>query len=199
MNRGALAHASLSGGREAVSAADKGVQHLPGSENKVDLDALLRRSGSRTLADEAEKRLDQLLDRHAHAPAAQRSETPADRGPVERLRERFRNEFVPLVEVLQAKYGDRGVNLRMDAEDFMQGGRRVNLSVEFGGTGIRLEGTVTNTSIAFCQTRYSKDDPAGLTASGPSLRTNGLTVEVFRTFVCDRITAIVELVMQSKR
>jgi hypothetical protein len=107
--------------------------------------------------------------------------------------------LIPVVDGLRAKYGTRGVEVRLDSEDFMRGGRRVDLTVEFAGTGIRLEGTVTPTSIAFLQTRYSKDDPAGLAASGPSLRINGLNSATFRDFVCERISAIVELVVQGRR
>jgi hypothetical protein len=169
-------------------------------ENAVDLDTLLRRSRTRPAGGPSERKLDSLLDKQARKDAAQASEAQKTRkNALDQLRTQFQTELIPVVDGLREKYEAKGVTVRLDADDFLSGGRRVNLNIEFAGKGIRLEGTVTPTSIAFHQTRYSKDDPAGLAASGPSLRTHGLTPTVFRDFVCDRITAIVELVIQGRR
>ena len=62
-----------------------------------------------------------------------------------------------------------------------------------------MEGTATDSAIAFRMTRYSDEDPAGLTASGPSLRTCDLDVDRFRTFVCDRIATLVQAALNRRQ
>lgn len=43
--------------------------------------------------------------------------------PVQELRQRFGQHFVPSVEMLAQRLGERGIVVQMDASDFLGGGR----------------------------------------------------------------------------
>ncbi len=53
----------------------------------------------------------------------------------------------------------------------------------------QLHGTVTTEAIAFHETRYNPDVQGEL-LSGPMLRLRALDGDVFRSFVCERLTIL---------
>ncbi len=168
------------------------------TSNPVNLDTVLRRGFTRTVSGgSAEEALDALLQTQpADAGSAGAGEPPS---PLDATRLLFRDKLIPVFEELKAKYQSRGVGLSLTADDLLQGGRGVRIVIEYGGAGLRLDGTVMSNAIAFQQTSYSQQDPAGLAASGPSLRTRDLTAETFRGFVCERIGGLVEFVASRRR
>lgn len=168
----------------------------PGDQS-IDLSALLRRSRARG-GGEGESKLDALLEQHSRSEDDAAESDPAPVTPLDRLRRLFDAELIPAFEELQNKYADKALKLTFDASRFLGGGRDITIEIEFAGAGIRLQGTVMPNLIAFQQTRYAEDDPAGLTASGPTLRTRDLTGETFRDFVCERIANLVHAVAQRK-
>jgi hypothetical protein len=162
----------------------------------VNLDAVLHRyRAKRTDEKEAESRLDSLLDLAVQPGHESGAVPPAPASALESLRRLFQDELVPAGQELAAKYRTRGILLTLDARRFLDGGRELTMSFEFKGEGLRLDGVVTPVAIAFSQTRYTTDDPAGITASGPTLRTRGLHVDAFREFLCQQIGSLVQAVM----
>ena len=175
---------------------------VSGGDQPVDLSAVLRRSTPRRAGGgQGESKLDSLLDQHSRSqegagPASKEASLPVT--PLDRLRQLVEGELIPAFEELRRKYEGKGITLVLDASNFLRGGRDIKVVIEFAGTGLRFDGTVMPNSIAFQQTRFAKDDPAGLTASGPTLRTRSLTGDTFRDFVCDRIVGLVQAVTQRK-
>ena len=116
---------------------------------------------------------------------------------IQNLRGITLNELVPAFVELVEKYSATGISMQMDASSFLEGGREIKL--EFGLQGHRLQmlGTVTTEAIAFHETRYSPNRNAEL-LSGPMLRLRGLNGEVFRQFICERLTLLIRDVMGKK-
>ena len=167
---------------------------------RVNLDTLLRRSKAKNSArGEGEVKLDSLLDQHTRQEEEeklrlQRSSQKLD--PMDRIRELFENELMPAFDELREKYRDKEVSLELDALGLLRGGREIVIDVEYAGIGMRFDGTVMSNVIAFQLTQYSKQDPSGITASGPTLRIRDLTPDKFRDFTCQRIASLVHAVIQ---
>jgi hypothetical protein len=143
-----------------------------------------------------ETTLDELLRLHQQRQAdAARARAASPTDPMERLRRLFRTELVPAIDELAEKYASRGVQLKMDVEDFLQGGNSLCIDIQFEHQGLRLTGTVISSRIAFQETCYS-EDAAGAEMSGPALRTRDLSTVQFREFVCQNIGALVRSVMR---
>jgi len=163
------------------------------SSDNVDLRTVLRHTDRPQEANaqgDVERRLDALLNRRVDPEPVVPAPEPSD--PLSRLRSRFADSFVAIVDELRGKYVANGVDLSLDAADFLGGGRQFTITIEFSGHGMRLEATVTDSIVAFSQTRFTASDRAGLTASGPSLRTRDLSANDFRNFVCERIALLVQ-------
>ena len=169
-------------------------------EGRVNLDTLLRRAKAKTAArGESEAKLDTLLEQHARKLREEelRKENNARKqDPMEDIRELFETELMPAFDNLREKYRANDISLELDALKLLQGGREIVIDIEYAGVGMRFDGTVMSNVIAFQLTRYSSQDPAGITASGPTLRVRGLTANRFRDFICQRIAALVQAVMQ---
>lgn len=114
---------------------------------------------------------------------------------LDRLRQLFEGEICGAFEDLREKYAVRGIALTLDVAPFLRGGVDIAITIEFRGAGLRLDGTVTPNVIAFRQTRYDPGNTAGLTGSGPTLRTRDLTATSFRDFVCERMSALLQSVL----
>ena len=170
-----------------------------GNKN-VDLDALLRRAHPSDVGTTGESRLDTLMRQHFRRQAGTSTDNEPARKetPLDRIRSLFEIDLIPAFDALQRKYAADGVRLSLDAGAFLRGGRDITVVIEFAGFGMRFEGTVMPAAIAFRLTRYASDDPAGLTASGPTLSTRNLDGRVFRDFICDRIASLVQSVVQRK-
>ncbi len=106
------------------------------------------------------------------------------------LREQTINEFIPVFIELVEKYSQTGISMHMDASDFLQGGREFRFEFALNGLRTQLLGTVTSEAVAFHETRQSPDVQWEL-ISGPMLRLQGLTVEIFRDFICQRLALLV--------
>lgn len=117
--------------------------------------------------------------------------------PLDALRDRMLREFVPVFVELLEKYGDTGLSLQMDASNFLEGGREIRFEFGLGEYRVHLLGTVTSDAIAFHETRHSPDVHGEL-VSGPMLRLRGLDADVFRRFVCERLTILVRAVIRRR-
>lgn len=150
---------------------------------------------------ESESRLDDLFVQHETQVANELStERPKkELSPLERLRQLFIDELIPVVNELREKYAANGLNLQMDVEQLLDGGRDIVIEIQFDGIGMRYNGTALNGAIAFQQTRYNVEDRSGLTASGTALRTRDLDAATFRTFICDRIAHLVQQARKRRR
>ncbi len=175
---------------------------LATGDQRINLDTLLRRSRPRrSECGEGEAKLDSLLEFHSRQEEERelkRKMAAEQRSPLDKLRELFETELVAAFDQLRSKYADKGIVLELDAVGFLNGGRGLRITIEFAGVGMRFDGTVMSNAIAFQQTRYSSQDRSGLTASGPTLRTRNLSAELFREFVCARIAALVQSVVQKR-
>ncbi|MCB9850069.1 MAG: hypothetical protein H6817_05130 [Phycisphaerales bacterium] len=167
-------------------------------EESVDLRAVLRHSqASETGVTDSEARLDALLRQTLTTPAV--NDVPEQReDPLDRVRRLFAVDLIPMFDQLRAKYAPSGVAMKLDADNFLNGGRDVIITIEYSDHGLRFHGTVTSNAIAFSQTRFTRSDTSGLTDSGPSLRTRDLDHDSFRDFVCARIAALVQSVMHRR-
>lgn len=116
---------------------------------------------------------------------------------VQGARELFADELVPLFEKLKEKYADAGVNLEMDVEKFLEGGREIRFRFEMGGYAAELDGVVTNEAIAFQETRHAPNF-GGELVSGPMLRLRRLTAPVFREFICERLAVLVRTALRKR-
>lgn len=143
---------------------------------------------------ESEERLDQLFEQHRNQLVEQQIvQRPKDElSPLDKLRRLMLDELIPVANELREKYEANGLNLRMDAEQFLNGGREIVIEMQFDGIGMRYNGTAITGSIAFQQTRYDVGERSGLTASGTALRTRDLDAAKFRKFICDRIAHLVQ-------
>ncbi len=117
--------------------------------------------------------------------------------PLIRLRSLMLNDLVPEFVELVEKYSGMGVSLQMDASNFLEGGREVKFEFGLGEYRFQLHGTVTSEGIAFHETRYCPDLHGEL-ATGPMLRLHGLNRDVFREFVCERLTHLIRAAMRRR-
>lgn len=149
--------------------------------------------------DSAESQLDTLFavqeSKQTEPGAADRSEGSR----MDQLRRQFVTDLIPSFDALRTKYAEKGVLLELDADNFVNGGRNLSITVEYEGTGSRLDGVVTSVAIAFTETRFSAGDRGGVAASGPSLRIHDLTADTFRDFVCRQIAPLVQSVLRRRR
>jgi hypothetical protein len=170
-----------------VSAHDEG----------VDLDAVLRKVQPKPApATDGESVLDALLQQSHQTPEPATAKPTTD--PLSRTRRLFQEVLLPVADELRAKYEPSGVTLRVDATQLLGNGRGVTIAIEFQAAGMRLDGTVTDSVVAFQQTRYTRSDRSGLTGSGPALSLRNLDGEVFRDFLCQRIATLVRSAMPRK-
>jgi len=116
---------------------------------------------------------------------------------VQRARQLFADELVPLFHELREKYADAGVTLEMDVENFLGGGREIRFRFEMGGHCAELDGVVTDEAIAFQETRHAPH-LGGELVSGPMLRLRRLTAPVFREFICERLTVLVRTALRKR-
>jgi len=126
--------------------------------------------------------------------AAAESEPPKpDR--IELLRTQMREELIPIFQSLARKYQPQGVNMRLDAAPFLNGGRELTIEFELTDWRATLRGTVTAEAIAFHERRTGPKVSGELT-SGPALPLRQLTAESFREFICNRLSILVRNAMR---
>lgn len=125
-----------------------------------------------------------------HGPSAQPD-------PVRALRGLMTAELIPVFVELVEKYSSSGISLQMDASNFLEGGREIQFEFGIGDHRAQLLGTVTNEAIAFHETRHSPE-VRGELVSGPMLRLRHLDAQVFRDFVCERITLLLRAVLRRR-
>ena len=144
-----------------------------------------------------EAELDALLKAHEvqKEENARGQDKPVSKpSPVQELRQRFGQYFVPSVENLAQRLGKRGIVVQMDPSDFLGGGRGILIEVSFEGRGMLLEGTVLPDAIAFQETRFENESKSGggRISGGPMLRTRSLTDEKFVKFLYERVIKLVQ-------
>jgi hypothetical protein len=87
--------------------------------------------------------------------------------------------------------------MELDASNLLQGGRELNFEFAVGEYRSLLWGTATTEGIAFHETRHAPDLRGELT-SGPMLRLRNLTGEVFRNFVCRRLSVLMRMALRQR-
>lgn len=145
---------------------------------------------SATGAKTTESELDALLG--SISRAEQRAETPAPAAKIDRiqqLRELVMNELIPAFVELVDKYAPRGISMDMDASNLLQGGREIRFEFRLGDYRTQLAGTATADTIAFQETRYHPN-MRGEIVSGPMLSLRRLDANMFREFICERLTIL---------
>ena len=100
------------------------------------------------------------------------------------------SELIPMFSELMEKYAPAGLLMEMDASDLLVGGREIRFHFGIGGHRGDLVGAVTQSAIAFHETRRNPH-VRGEMMSAPMLRLRGLSVKVFREFICERLTILV--------
>lgn len=117
---------------------------------------------------------------------------------IELLRKAMFTDYIPVFVEVMEKYSPVGLGMEMDASKFLEGGRE--LRFEFGIEDFRAQllGTVTTEAIAFHETRFSPD-VRGELVSGPMLRLHTLTPDVFRQFLCERLSVLLRDYMRQRR
>jgi hypothetical protein len=146
------------------------------------------RPGPPTPEEELDSVLETYQERVAETERDKKLKSKPD--PVGVLRAQMLNEFIPVFVELVEKYSANGITMHMDASDFLDGGREVRFEFTLGKSDAQLLGTVTTEAIAFHETRHSPDLRGDL-VTGPMLRLRGLTAEIFRDFICQRLTLLV--------
>lgn len=137
-----------------------------------------------------ESELDALLG--SISKAEQNSEMPAPAAKIDRiqqLRELVMNELIPAFVELVDKYAPRGISMDMDASNLLQGGREIRFEFRLGDYRTQLAGTATSDTIAFQETRYHPN-MRGEIVSGPMLSLRRLDANMFRQFICERLTIL---------
>lgn len=146
-----------------------------------------------------EEELKSLLEKFEQQKAESRQPDGAARvDPIAKLRQQTITELIPVFVELVEKYGPTGISMQMDASIFLQGGREISFDFAIEEYRMQLLGTVTAEAIAFQETRYSPDVHGEL-VSGPMLRVRGLTKEVFRSFVCGRLSVLLRTAVRRHR
>ena len=138
-----------------------------------------------------------MLGTYRERAQAQKEEKAAKPDQIQALREKTIKELIPAFVGLVEKYSAVGVSMHMDASDFLEGGREIKFEFGIGDFRMELSGTVTTEAIAFHETRHSPEMQGEL-VSGPMLRLRGLTAEVFRNFICQRLALLVRVAMRRK-
>lgn len=144
-----------------------------------------------------EQELDALVKTLQERECAAKGSTVPKQDPIHVLRELTINELVPVFVELVEKYSQAGISLQMDASNFLEGGRELRFEFGIDEHRIQLLGTVTTEAIAFHETRFSPDVQGEL-LSGPMLRLRGLNGEVFRSFICQRLSIMLRAVMRKR-
>ena len=150
----------------------------------------------------AEETLDALLQlqqqQEAERAAQQNRAQAARPDPREVLRRQMREELIPAFEELKSKYGAQSVGMKMDASDFLGGGRAITFEFSVSSHVMRLKGSVVEGRIAFSEFRSKGAEPGVLTG-GPMLLTRTLTADTFREFVCERVGQLVRSILRQSR
>ena len=136
-----------------------------------------------------EEELDTLVKVFKEREQGDNAAGAAKSDAIQALREQVLNELVPIFVELVEKYSDAAVSMHMDASNFLQGGREIRFEFGIGEYRAHLLGTVTTEAIAFHETRYAPNVQGEL-VSGPMLRLRNLTGQVFRDFICERLTLL---------
>lgn len=147
----------------------------------------------------AESQLDDLFEVQGTRHLDESSGEAALFSRMDQLRRRFITDLIPAFDQIRQKYAEKGVMLELDADNFVNGGRKLTVTIEYEDAGTRLEGVVTSSAIAFTETRFSSSDRSGVAVSGPSLRIHDLNAHVFRDFVCRQIAPLVQAVLRRRR
>jgi hypothetical protein len=148
----------------------------------------------------AEEKLDALLtaaNERAKAHAA-RGTAEAVLTPLEAFRKKLGEELIPVFDDLARKYAAQGLTLKLDATDFLSGGRKLTIEVSIQTDSLRLDGTVLENGVAFNELRSSGGVP-GAIASGAMLRTRLITAEAFREFLCAQMAAFLRSILHQRR
>lgn len=147
-----------------------------------------------------ELEIDSLLNEHDRRKAKSAGQPPnkPEPSPLDQLRDKFREEFVPLVERIASQYGPKGVSVSMNAENFLEGGRIIVIDVAFGGFRIVQEGTVMPDSIAFSEVHHAPNRGETMSA-GQTIRGRQLTEEGMSDFILKSAASLIRAANRTVR
>ncbi len=135
--------------------------------------------------------LDALLAGQATSSDSPPPPSPQPKSPVEALREQFAERLIPVSNTVAERYRDRGIDVAVDASDFLGGGRTLSIEINYEDHRLILDGTVVHEGIAFQETRRISGR-GGTVTGGPMLRSQVLTEQGFADFLYDRIISLVK-------
>ena len=138
-----------------------------------------------------EEQLDALLSAEKHRQERwQDSSTETKASALDEMRRQMRDQLLPVFDDLRAKYEPSGILMEIDANDFLSGGVKLTIEVQYDVYGMRLDGTATPSGIAFHETRFS-NSALGVVTTGPMLGARTLSGQTFREFICERVGQLV--------
>ena len=172
---------------------------VPNPHKPTAYQTLVRRCRPRQSARRSvEEQLDALL--HAEKDRQERlqdSSTEAKASALDEMRRQMREQLLSVFDDLRTKYEPSGILMEIDADDFLSGGVKLTIEVQYDLHGMRLEGTATSSGIAFHETRFS-DSVAGVVTTGPMLGARTLSGQTFREFMCERVGQLVRSAMRRR-
>ncbi len=108
------------------------------------------------------------------------------------FRSRMRQIYMPVFEDIKSKYNPRGVEMDLDADEFLGGGAHLRIKLQYFEHVLKMEGTVGRGGVAFYLTRGTGNSNGGAMESGPMLRIRNLSAEDFRQFVVDHLMLLLK-------
>lgn len=145
----------------------------------------------------AEHELDTLLEHLRDRSERQRTAEARVNDRIQKFREELITCYIPVFIELVEKYSKNGLSMQMDASNVLEGGRELKFEFALGEFRSQLHGTVTSEGVAFHEVKYTPDFHGELTA-GPMLRLRNLTGELFREFICERLSALLRMSMRRR-
>ena len=157
---------------------------------------LVRHSGSaRPLPRRTDTGLDGLLSQYEQRRQAQSPEEQEKPDALAALRFLMSEQLIPVFNDVARKYEAQGLEMRLDAEAFLNGGKEFTIELRLENCRAKLSAVVTSKAIAFHETRTAKH-VAGELTSAPSLSLRELSADVFYRFLCERLKVLVRTALR---
>ena len=139
-----------------------------------------------------EDQLDDLLDKVEEKRASRGFEQQeSEPDVVDVFRGSMRQVYMPVFEMLCAKYAPKGIAMELDVDEFLGGGSSLKIKFAYGDLTMDLDGTVMRGGVAFYIVRGVGNNK-GAVVSGPMLRIRNLTAEDFREFIVDHLSQLIK-------
>jgi len=140
--------------------------------------------------------LDGLLSQYEERRSAPPPSAPEKPDALAALRFLMTEQLIPVFNDLARKYAGQGLEMRLDAENLLKGGKEFTMEFHLDGSRAKLSAVVTTQTIAFHETRSVKQ-VAGELTSAPALSLRELNADVFHRFLCERLKLLVRTAMRT--